>query len=143
MKALRSSSLILRTTGQFLLPLLLLFSVFLLLRGHHAPGGGFIAGLVASAAIALHLFAADLTSARAVLRADPRAVLGVGLLVALVAAFIGPLTGGSFFEGVWVKLDLGGLGKLEVGTPLLFDTGVYFVVIGAVLTIVLSLAEDD
>lgn len=69
--ALRTQSLILRTTGFFLLPLLLLFALFLLLRGHNAPGGGFIAGLVASAAIAVHLFAMSEAGARRVLRVDP------------------------------------------------------------------------
>lgn len=63
-------SLILRTAGHFLLPLLLLFSVFLLLRGHDEPGGGFIGGLVAAAAILLYLFSMDTESARKVLRVD-------------------------------------------------------------------------
>lgn len=136
-------SLILRTAAEFLLPLLLLFSIFLLLRGHHEPGGGFIGGLVAAAAIALNLFTTDNRSARRVLRADPRTVLGFGLLMALSSSLIGPAGGGAFFEGRWVELGLPVLGKVSLGTPLLFDLGVYFVVIGAVLTVVLTLAEVE
>jgi multicomponent Na+:H+ antiporter subunit B len=136
-------SLILQTASQLLLPLLLLLSVFLLLRGHHEPGGGFIGGLVAAAAIALHLFATDIRSARGVLRIDPRTLMGIGLLVALVAAFVGPLSGAPLFTGKWVDLYLPLLGEVHVGTPLLFDFGVYLVVIGSVLTFVLTLAEVE
>lgn len=134
-------SLILQTASQLLLPLLLLLSVFLLLRGHHEPGGGFIGGLVAAAAISLHLFATDIRSARGVLRIDPRTLIGIGLLVALLAAFVGPMMGDPFFAGEWVDLYLPLLGEVHVGTPLLFDFGVYLVVIGSVLTFVLTLAE--
>lgn len=137
------TSLILQTAAQLLLPLLLLLSVVLLLRGHHEPGGGFIGGLVAAAAITLQLFASDMKSARSVLRIDPRSLMGVGLLVALLAALIGPITGGSLFAGRWVDLWLPLLGEVHLGTPLLFDLGVYLVVIGAVLTFVLTLADVE
>lgn len=136
-------SIILSSASQLLLPLLLLLSVFLLLRGHHEPGGGFIGGLVAAAAIALHLFATDIRSARGVLRIDPRTLMGIGLLVALLAAFIGPLLGDVFFAGRWIDVWLPLVGEVHLGTPLLFDLGVYLVVIGAVLTFVLTLAEVE
>lgn len=138
---LQSSSVILKAASQLLLPLLLLLSLFLLLRGHHEPGGGFIGGLVAASAIALHLFATDMQSARGVLRVDPRSLMGVGLLVALLAGFIGPLTGGPLFVGRWIDITVPIFGELHLGTPLLFDVGVYLVVIGSVLTFVLTLAE--
>lgn len=139
-----NASLILRSAGQLLLPLLMVLSVYLLLRGHNAPGGGFIAGLVAAAAIALKLFAADIQSARGVLRVDPRVLIGVGLIVAIIAAVLAPLTGqGPLFKGLWVDVALPVVGKTHLGTPLLFDLGVYLVVIGAVLTMVLTLAEVE
>lgn len=136
-------SLILKTAAQLLLPLLLLLSVMLLLRGHHEPGGGFIGGLVAAAAITLHLFTSDMRSARSVLRIDPRSLMGFGLLVALTAGLIGPATGGSLFAGRWIDVTLPVLGEVHLGTPLLFDLGVYLVVIGSVLTFVLTLAEVE
>lgn len=138
-----STSIILKAASQLLLPLLLLLSIFLLLRGHHEPGGGFIGGLVAASAIALHLFATDMRSARNVLRIDPRSLMGAGLLVALFSGFIGPLTGGPLFIGRWVDITVPVLGELHLGTPLLFDLGVYLVVVGAVLTFVLTLAEAE
>ncbi|MCK5770747.1 Na+/H+ antiporter subunit B [Algiphilus sp.] len=139
-----SASLILRAAGQVLLPLLMVLSIYLLLRGHNEPGGGFIAGLVAASAISLKLFAADIRSARGVLRVDPRRLVGIGLLVALLAAMMAPFSGkGTLFQGLWVDVALPVVGKTHLGTPLLFDVGVYLVVIGAVLIMVLTLAETE
>lgn len=138
------ASLILRATSQLLLPLLIVLSIYLLLRGHNEPGGGFIAGLVAASAVALRLFSAGIRSARRVLRVDPRTLIGIGLLVALAAAFMAPLTGaGVMFQGMWLDIALPVVGETHIGTPLLFDFGVYLVVIGAVLTMVLTLAEVE
>lgn len=138
-----NGSLILRTAAQLLLPLLMVLSVYMLLRGHNEPGGGFIAGLLAAAAVALHLFAMDIRSARRVLRMDPRTLLGLGLFISLVSALVAPLMGGTVFEAKWVDVTLPVVGETHIGTPLLFDIGVYLVVIGAVLTIVLTLAEEE
>ena len=132
------SSLILRTTARLLVALLLLFAVFVLLRGHHEPGGGFIGGLVAATAFALYSFAEGPLAVRAALRVSPLGVAAVGLAVALVAGLIGPLTGEPFLAGVW-----GELAGIEVGTPLLFDVGVFLVVVGSVLALLLSLEEAE
>jgi multicomponent Na+:H+ antiporter subunit B len=134
--------LILPTAARLLLPLLLLFSAFLLLRGHNAPGGGFAAGLVAAAAFALYAIATDVRAARRALGVAPRALLGVGLLVALASGLLAVLVGSPFLTGLWGSLLLPGVGQVDVGTPLLFDVGVYLVVVGMALTIVLSLAEE-
>jgi multicomponent Na+:H+ antiporter subunit B len=134
-------SLILRSAARLLLPLLLLFSIFLLLRGHNEPGGGFSGGLVAAAAFALLTIATDVPTTRRTLRMSPRLFIGAGLLVAVASGAIGLIGGGVFLTGLWAELPLPGGAKLAVGTPLLFDVGVYLVVIGVVLTIVLSLME--
>ena len=134
-------SLILRSAARLLLPLLLLFSVFLLLRGHNEPGGGFSGGLVAAAAFALLTIATDVPTTRRTLRMSPRIFIGAGLLVAIASGAVGLVGGGAFLTGLWVELPLPSGAKLAVGTPLLFDIGVYLVVIGVVLTIVLSLME--
>ncbi|HSP00105.1 MAG TPA: Na+/H+ antiporter subunit B [Thioalkalivibrio sp.] len=137
------SSLILRSAAQFLLPLLMLLSLFLLLRGHNEPGGGFIGGLVAAAAIVLHMFAREIQSARSVLRADPRTVIGVGLTLATLSAVPAFFQGQAFFTAQWYTFTLPILGEVKAGTVLAFDIGVYLVVVGAVLTIMLSLAEAE
>jgi multicomponent Na+:H+ antiporter subunit B len=140
---MRTESLILSTATRYLLPLLLLFSIFLLLRGHYEPGGGFIGGLVAAAAFALNAIAFGVPRTREVLRLDPRILIGAGLLVAAVSGIFTWLfsINNPYFTAIWLKNPWPVLGK--VGTPLLFDIGVYFVVLGVVLKIIFVLAEDD
>jgi multicomponent Na+:H+ antiporter subunit B len=135
-------SLILRTAAKYLLPLLLLFSIFLLLRGHNEPGGGFVGGLVAAAAFALYALAADVPSARRALQITPHTLMASGLLVALGSGVFPLFLGREFLTMYWADLHLPLLGDLEVGTPLFFDIGVYLVVLGAVLLIIFSLAEE-
>lgn len=133
-------SLILSVAVRSLLPLLLLFSVFLLIRGHNEPGGGFVGGLVAAAAFALYAIAEGVAKVRQTLRVDPRVLIGAGLLVALSSGLLSLLQGQPFMTGLWHKQAVPVLGKL--GTPVLFDTGVYLVVVGIILTIILTLAEE-
>jgi multicomponent Na+:H+ antiporter subunit B len=136
------TSLILRTTTRFVLPLLLLFSVFLLVRGHHEPGGGFSGGLVAAAAFVLYRFAFGVEDVRRVLPLDTRALLGVGLLVAAGSGSLALLAGRPLMTGLWVRVPVPGVGDLDLGTPLLFDVGVYLTVVGVTLSIILPLAEE-
>lgn len=135
-------SLILHTAIQVLMPLLLFFSIFLLLRGHNHPGGGFAAGLVAAAAWALYAVAHDAATARRAFRLEPRLLIGIGLLAALLSGLIGTFTNEPFLTGRWFYLELETLGPVAVGTPLLFDLGVYLTVIGVILTIIFALEEE-
>jgi multicomponent Na+:H+ antiporter subunit B len=134
-------SVILSTASRYLFPLMLIFSFFLLLRGHNEPGGGFVGGLVAAAAYALYLIANGVEEAKKLLKAEPIKLIALGLLLAVISAFISVVTGQDFMKGVWAKNEFPVIGK--VGTPLLFDLGVYFLVLGIVLKIVFSLAEED
>jgi multicomponent Na+:H+ antiporter subunit B len=131
------------TAARLLLPLLLLFSVFLLLRGHHEPGGGFAGGLVAAAAFIVYGLTTDVVSARRVLRVRPRDLIGAGLLLALGSGLVPVVSGAPFLTGRWAELPLGVGGRVEIGTPLVFDAGIYLAVIGVTLTIMLALAEED
>lgn len=137
------NTVILHTAALFLLPLQVLFSVFLLLRGHDEPGGGFIAGLVAAGAVALYMFAHGVESTRRILRFEPRDFLGLGLLFGLTSALVGPLLGDPFFTAQWYNLYLGGGTEVKLSTVLLFDIGVYFSVLGALLTVLISLTEAE
>lgn len=136
------SSLIFRTAARYLLPVMLLYSVFLLFRGHQEPGGGFIAGLIAAASVAICGLAYDMHTARRLLHVEPHQLIGVGLLCAIAAGLIGTLSGQGFLTGRWAKPTLPVIGTLELGSPLLFDFGVYLVVIGVVLMILVTLAEE-
>lgn len=137
-------SLILQTATRFMFPLLLLFSLFLLLRGHNDPGGGFVGGLVAASAFALFALSYDVPAARRALGFDPQWPISIGLLIALASgawslAFGWPPFAHRF---AWGEVTAPAWGKLHLGTPLLFDLGVYLVVLGVTLTIILTLAEE-
>ena len=136
------NDLILQTATRLILTLLLLFSIFLLFRGHNEPGGGFVAGLVASGAFVLYAVAYDVAGARRALRFEPRLLIAVGLLLATLSGTWSLLDGQPFMTGEWFAWSLPGSEPIDIGTPLLFDIGVYVVVIGATLTIILSLAEE-
>jgi multicomponent Na+:H+ antiporter subunit B len=133
-------SLILSTASRLLMPLLLLFSLFLLLRGHNEVGGGFSGGLVAAAAFTLQALARGVNHGKLMLGIEPRLVVAWGLSLAVAAGSISLMAGHPFMTSLWSGVTLPAIGT--VGTPLLFDTGVYLVVTGMVLLVVFSLMEE-
>ncbi len=137
------NSLILNAATRLLVSLMLLFSVYMLLRGHNDPGGGFIGGLIAGIGFALYAIAHGTAAARRALRFDPAAIAMFGLGIALLAGLWSALSGDPLFTGQWwfVGAEPGDKG-LPLSTVLVFDIGVYLVVVGAVLTLVLALEEE-
>lgn len=135
-------SLILQSATRYLFPIIMLFSVFLLLRGHDEPGGGFIGGLLGATAFALFALAYDVPTARRLLRIDPHQLVGIGLIAAVMAGVIGMAAGDPFLTSKWATIWVPTLGVLTLSTPLLFDIGVYMVVVGVVLMIVFALVEQ-
>lgn len=134
------NTIILRTASNYLLPLLLLFSVFILLRGHYSPGGGFVGGLVAAIAFVLHAFANGLDNTRTLLRVHPGYFMPFGLALSFLSGLAPILrTGQPFMTGLWFDEPVPVIGM--IGTALFFDIGVYFVVIGAALTIIFTITE--
>jgi multicomponent Na+:H+ antiporter subunit B len=134
-------SLIVRSSTRFLLPLMLLFSVFLLVRGHNEPGGGFVGGLTAATAFTLVLLSDGLEAARRLLRVAPLSLVAAGLTVALASGLPALLQGRPYMTGVWLAVPLPVVGK--IGSPVVFDVGVYLVVLGIVLAILFALAEGE
>jgi multicomponent Na+:H+ antiporter subunit B len=134
------NSLVFRTTTRAVTPLLLAFSLFMLLRGHNEPGGGFIGGLLAVTAFALYALAFDSRQARALLRVSPRTLTAIGLVLIVASGCLAWLAGQPFMLGLWLPFDLPA--ELKLGTVLLFDIGVYLVVLGAALLVLLTLSEE-
>lgn len=133
-------SLILHTATRLLMPLMLLFSVFLLLRGHNAPGGGFVGGLVAATALVLYAIAAGVAEARRALSIDTLRFIPIGLALAVGSAILPMFFGKPFMTSLWWPMPLPVIGAL--GTPVVFDIGVYMLVLGIALTIIFSLMES-
>ena len=132
--------LIFRTAASFLLPLLLLFSLFLLLRGHYQPGGGFVGGIIAAIAFVLHAFAFGLKNTRKLIRVHPIALMPVGLACAIFSAILPLFQGLPVMTGLWLSEPFPVVGL--VGSALLFDLGVYLVVLGVALTIIFTITES-
>jgi multicomponent Na+:H+ antiporter subunit B len=131
-------SIILQTASKYLLPILLLFSVFLLLRGHYYPGGGFVGGLVAAIAFVLHSFAHGTVNTMKIIAYKPMALIPVGLGIAALSMFAPVLAGYPIMTGLWFEEPIPVIGML--GSALFFDLGVYLVVIGVVLTILFTIS---
>lgn len=128
------STLILRTMAPILVGLMLLFSLVILLRGHNDPGGGFIGGLIAASAMAVHGMAFGVGAARKLLRFNPLSWAGVGVLVAAVSGLLSAAFGVPFLTGLWLPAYL-------FGVPGLFDIGVYLTVFGTLTAIALALED--
>ncbi len=133
--------LYLRLLDRILTPILLILAVFLFLRGHNEPGGGFIAGLAAAAAFQLQILSRGDEYVRRLIGPYLHPMAGIGLLVAGAAALIGFRQGG-FFKGVWGSIHLGQL-ELDFGTPQLFDLGVFLVVVAVVTSFLLGLSKSE
>lgn len=133
-------TLILRTASNYLLPVLLVFSIFILLRGHYLPGGGFVGGLIAAIAFVLHAFANGLDNTKGLLRFHPGFLMPFGLGLALISGMAPVLVGEAFMTGLWFPEPFPVIGN--VGSALFFDIGVYLVVIGVTLTIIFTISES-
>ncbi len=130
-------SVILKTATRLMVGLLLIFSFYLLLRGHHEPGGGFSAALVAGTAFALFAIAEGPAKVRAAIRLRATTIAMTGLAVAVLSGVPALLLNRPFLTGVW----WGPGNQSLIGTPLVFDIGVFLAVLGAILAVLLTLEE--
>lgn len=122
-------SIILKTATRLLSGIVLVFAVFLLWRGHHSPGGGFIAALVA--------LAEGPESVRRGLSISPQHLMGIGVILAVCSGIPGVIRHLPFLTGVWWPAE-----NPWAGAPLFFDAGVFLVVLGAILTVLLELERN-
>jgi multicomponent Na+:H+ antiporter subunit B len=137
------STVIVQAATRLLVGLLLLFSIWMLLRGHNEPGGGFIGGLIGSTGFILYAIAHGCRAAREALRLEPQTIAMVGLGVALAAGGFSAIFGDMLFTGQWLFIGATAESKgLPLSNILVFDIGVYLVVMGSVLTLVLALEEE-
>jgi multicomponent Na+:H+ antiporter subunit A len=136
------SSLILETGTRAVFHTILLFSVFLLFAGHNAPGGGFIGGLVASAAFVLRFVADGPEDLRRTVPVSAPTILGAGLLIAALAGVAAWLFGGELLQSGYLQLQVPVLGAVSLTSVLVFDVGVYLVVVGLVLAVLSTLGAE-
>ncbi|MFW6043445.1 MAG: MnhB domain-containing protein [Marinilabiliaceae bacterium] len=117
------------------------FALFVLLRGHDRPGGGFIAGIIASAGFLMYALVFGSDKLLDLLKMNPRYIMGIGLLISLVAALMPALWGLPPMTAMWQEIKIIPMPTIHAGTPLLFDTGVFVLVTGVVLGIITSIMD--
>ena len=138
------NSILLNTSTRYLVPLLVVLSLILLYRGHNLPGGGFIGGLVAASSVILLAYSRGWLDVEKGLPFDPITLMSCGLIIAMLSGLPGLLFGNAFMEGMWLpSFNLAFIGKVKLGTPLLFDVGVYFAVIGFTVKCALALGTHN
>ncbi len=135
-------TLIFRTVAPYLTSLMVVFSVYVLLRGHNLPGGGFIGGLIAASAFAIYGIACGVSPVRRALYFHPIAISAFGLFVAALSGILSLFFSVPFMTGFWVFPLVAGV-DVAISTPIIFDIGVYLVVVGAITTIALALEEAE
>ncbi len=134
--------LILATFSRLLLPLALLVAVFILLRGHNLPGGGFIAGLIAAVALVLQYLANGIDWTRRRISGQMHPLIGLGLLTATATGLVSLYFGHPFLTSAHDHFHLPLIGDLELASAMVFDIGVLMVVVGITLVILVRLGEQ-
>lgn len=138
-----SNDIILESVTKVVSFMILSFSIYLFMAGHNNPGGGFIGGLMTASAFVLKYLAFDLETVMGRTRFNFRMMIGVGLLIAVVTGLGGLLFNQPFLKNTFGYFYLPILGKTGLATAVLFDLGVYLVVVGITMTIILSIGEDE
>ncbi|MCZ4323998.1 monovalent cation/H+ antiporter subunit A [Pseudomonas anguilliseptica] len=133
--------LILATLSRVLLPMALLVSVFIFLRGHNLPGGGFIAGLVTAVALILQYVASGVQWTQSRLPLNYQGMAGLGVLVAGLTGLGSWLFDRPFLTSAFGHFHIPLIGEIELATAMLFDLGVYLTVVGATLLILANLGK--
>lgn len=137
------NSVILQIAAKYLRWLLLVFAVLALLRGHNYPGGGFIGGLMAGLAIVYRGFAYNAFQLKEELQDRPGYYIGGGLLAIFLSFLPSLFAGKAVMTGLWIKLPFPFGEGIKLGTPFLFDIGVFFAVIGVTLLFIFSLTQKQ
>ncbi len=135
-------SLLLEVVTRMIFHVIVIFSVYVLLVGHDAPGGGFAAGLIAGLALALRYIAGGAFELGEAAPVDPGKMMGLGLLIASATAAYGLIIGGEALQSTILKATVPVLGDLKFVTSTIFDIGVYLIVVGLVLDVLRSLGAE-
>lgn len=140
---LKTNDVILQFTAKIVFFIIFLFSIHIFMAGHYTPGGGFVGGLLTASAIVLLILAFDLKTVQTGFNINYRLLVAIGLLLAVGTASFPMFVGEPFFTHFYDYFDLPFFGNTSLHTAMLFDAGVYLVVVGVTLTIIQSIGEDE
>ncbi|OZU90225.1 Na(+)/H(+) antiporter subunit B [Virgibacillus indicus] len=139
----KPNDLILRTTTSLIAFILLGFAIYLLLAGHNSPGGGFVGGLMTSGAVLLMYMSYGIEAVKKMLPINFVTLIPIGLGIAVLTGAGSFLFDVPFMSQTFGYFTVPIFGEIELATAMLFDLGVYFTVVGVMITIILSIANDQ
>jgi len=134
------NSILLQIAAKYLKILFLSFAFIALIRGHNHPGGGFIGGLLAALYIVYNSLAFTSRQSKQQLKIRPEHYMGAGLTCALLSFLPGIFSGTTLMKGIWWSINTSLFGEIKLGTPLLFDIGVFLTVMGVTLLFLFTLS---
>jgi multicomponent Na+:H+ antiporter subunit B len=140
---MKVNDLILQTVTTFLAFIILIFSIYLFFAGHYTPGGGFIGGLMTSAALVLLLLAFDIKTIKEALPINFLTVAASGLMISILTGVGAIIFDVPFLTHAFEYIELPILGKTAIASTLAFDLGVYLVVVGIAMTIIQTIGESE
>ncbi len=140
---LKDYLLIARVVMHWLFPVIVALALYLFLRGHDMPGGGFAAGITLSIGLILQYMALGTRKVESRLRVRPMRWIGIGLGIAALVGSASLLFGYPFLTSWFRYADLGLFGKVPMASALLFDLGVFLIVVGATALILVALAHQS
>ncbi|PAV31577.1 Na(+)/H(+) antiporter subunit B [Virgibacillus profundi] len=139
---MKINNVILQAVTKIAVFIILTLAVYLFLSGHNSPGGGFIGGLVLATAFVLLFIVFDIETVQKAIPFDFKRVAALGAFLAVGTGFGSLLFGEPFLSQSFGYFDLPIFGKTELATVTIFEAGVALVVVGVVVTIILSISED-
>lgn len=137
------NSIVLQIAARYVRVILVIFALIALLRGHNHPGGGFIGGLLAAMSVIYYGFAYNHSELKKKMKIRPDGYIALGIALILLSIIPGLLQGQAMMQGFWLRVPLPGSEELKLGTPLLFDAGVFFAVVGVTLLFLIALTRQD
>ena len=140
---MRTNDVMLQTATKVVTFIILMFAVHIFFAGHYTPGGGFVGGLVTTSAIVLLMLAFDIETVKKILPLNYVTMTAIGLLLALATAAASIIFDVPFFTHAYDYFDLPLFGKTSLHSAMLFDAGVYLVVVGVTMTIIQTIGEDE
>lgn len=139
---MKTNDVILQTITKVVVFIIFVFSVFILNAGHNEPGGGFIGALLTASGVLLLFLAFDMATIKRVVPINFSYVTAFGLLIAFITGFGSTFLDLPFLTHAFGHVNLPFFGETEWATALIFDIGVFLTVIGASMTIILTIGED-
>jgi len=139
---LKINEVILQSISKIVVFIILTLALYLFFSGHHAPGGGFIGGLVLASAFVLILLAYDIETLKQGIPIDFKLVAATGSLLVLLSGILSIVFGHTFLYQSFVFLNIPVYGEVELSSVTFFELGVALTVLGVVVTIILSISED-